>query len=104
EIAAVGLLDPLDHLGVGRREIARRDGVEELVQYEACGGLRLLVAAAHRNEIAELAGGKQISVADRPVISIVLPVGRCEAPVARLVADLAGQRRRPEIAPLARGR
>ena len=103
QIGAVGLLHPLHHVGVGEGEIGRGDGVEILVEQEAAHRLGAIVAVAQRHHLAQLGRGEQISIAHRSIIRIVLPVGRVEPPVARLLACLAGQRLGPEIAPLGRG-
>ena len=65
QVCPTGLDRATDDLGIGHREVARRDRVEILVDQEidrrAALGVHVVGEAGHR---AELVGGNQIRIAD----------------------------------------
>ncbi len=102
EVLPAGLLGALHHFGVGRREIRRGDGIQILVEQEPRHRAVRGVAGGLLDRLPKLLRGEQVSVADRAVIRVVLPLGRGEAPVAGLLARRARKRPSPEVAPLLR--
>ena len=100
KVCAAGFLDPRNHRRVGRGKIGGGDCVQILVEQEAGHrGTRLIASLGLSEHVAQLLRRQQVSIANGTEIGVVLPFGRGEAPVTRLLSR--SQHRGPILAPLA---
>ena len=94
EAPAVGRERALQHLGVGRREIGRRERVDALPRHEREPPLVGVGQRGERGELGQVFARKQVRLLQQREERKLVPRASGEAVVARGVADDLGKRRR----------
>ena len=81
---SAGIQRELQGIGVGREEIRRRDGVDELVGDECQLFLGAWVDLRQLRELANVVGVEQIGVLDQREVGLIAPCLGGETPIPRV--------------------